>query len=102
MHLDDFSISGFGPQQPGVASVLQGAPVVGAAVTVEDVVAVETLHAADLVQLVVLRFIGEVEGSQCRLLQETGTADLGKTTEKSTLRVLTLAVLKQYYSVVQE
>lgn len=80
MHLDDFSISGFGPQQPGVASVLQRAPVVGAAVTVEDVVAVETLHAADLVQLVVLRFIGEVEGPQSRLLQDnTGTADLGKT-----------------------
>lgn len=80
VHLDDLGVSGCGPQQPGVAPVLQRAPVVGAAVTVEDVVAVETLHAADLVQLVLLRFVREVEGSQCRLLQDnTGTADLVKT-----------------------
>lgn len=80
VHLDDISVLGFGPQQPGVASILQGAPVVGPAITVEDVVAMETLHAADLVQLVVLRFIREVEGPQCRLLQDnTGTADLRKT-----------------------
>lgn len=40
----------------------------------------ETLHAANLVQLVVLRFIREVEGPQRRLLQDnTGTAGLGKT-----------------------
>lgn len=70
VHLDDVSFSRFGPQQPGITAVLQGAPVVGAAVTVEDVVAMEALLAVDLVQLEVLRLIGEVERPQCRLLQD--------------------------------
>lgn len=70
VHLDDLSVPRFGPQQPGVGAVLQRAPVVGAAVTVEDVVAVQTLQAADLLQLKVLRFIRDVEGSECRLLQD--------------------------------
>lgn len=30
----------------------------------------QTLQAADLLQLKVLRFIREVEGSECRLLQD--------------------------------
>lgn len=56
--------------------MLRGAPVVGPTITVEDVIAMETLHTADLVQFVVLRFIREVERPQCRLLQDnTGTAD---------------------------
>lgn len=79
VHLDDLSVAGFGPQLPGVTSVLQETPVVWAAVAVEDVVAMETLHAANLLQLVVLRFIWEVEGPQRRLLQDdTGTAVLGR------------------------
>jgi len=53
--------------------------VVVVAVAVEDVVAVEPLHAAELQQLKVLRIIGEVEGPQRRLLQEdTSTAASGQ------------------------
>lgn len=77
VHLDDLSDSGFCPQQPRVASVLQRVPVVRAAVTVQDVVAVQTLQAADFVQLEVLRVVGEVEGPQRRLLQDnTGIIEL--------------------------
>lgn len=77
VHLDDLSDSGFCPQQPRVASVLQRVPVVRAAVAVQDVVAVQTLRAADFVQLEVLRVVGEVEGPQCRLLQDnTGIIEL--------------------------
>ena len=78
VHLDDLSVSRFGPEKPGVPSVLQGALAVRTAVTVENVITMETVQAANLVQLEVLRFIGEVEGSQSRLLQDnTGTAGLG-------------------------
>lgn len=70
VHLDDLRVSGSGPQQPGVASVFQRAPVVRTAIPVQDVVAVETLLTADLVQVVVLRFVRDVEGPQCRLLQD--------------------------------
>ena len=73
VHLDDLTVSGPRPQQPGVPSVLQRAAVVWAAVTVEDVVAMETLHAADLLQLEVLGFVGEVEGPQRRLLQDNSS-----------------------------
>lgn len=77
VHLDDLSDSGFCPQQPRVASVLQRVPVVRAAVAVQDVVAVQTLRAADFVQLEVLRVVGEVEGPQRRLLQDnTGIIEL--------------------------
>lgn len=56
--------------------MLWGAPVVRPTITVEDVITMETLHATDLVQFVVLRFIREVERPQRRLLQDnTGTAD---------------------------
>lgn len=68
-HLEDFRFSGSGPQQPGVSSIFVRAPVVRA-VPVEDVVAVEALQRADLLQLVVLRVIVDVESPQRRLLQD--------------------------------
>lgn len=70
VHLDDLVVSRLGAQQPGLASVFRGAAVVWSAVTVQDVVAVETLGAAGLLQHEVLRLIREVEGSQRRLLED--------------------------------
>lgn len=67
VQLDDLDVTRFGPQQPGVPAVL---PVVWAAVTVQDVVAMETLKTTDLMQLKVLLVIREVEGPQRRLLQD--------------------------------
>lgn len=69
VHLDDLGVPRFGPQEPGTASILQRAPVIWASV-VEAVVAMETLHAADMEQLIILRFIWEVKGPQSCLLQD--------------------------------
>lgn len=78
IHIDDLRVSGSGPQQPGVTSVFQRAPVVWTAIPVQDVVAVKLLLTADLVQLVVLWFVRDVEGPQRCLLQDnTDTAVLG-------------------------
>lgn len=65
VHLDDISVPSFGPQEPGLA------PAARPAVAVEDVVATETLRAADLQQLVVLSVLWEVKGPQCCLLQDS-------------------------------
>lgn len=54
VNLDDLSVSRFGPQEPSLA-----------------VVAMEMLRAADLEQLIILRFIWEVKGPQSCLLQDT-------------------------------
>lgn len=69
-HLDDIIVSWFGPQQPGVAAILQEVPVVWPTVSVEDVVTMEMLHPTNLMQLIVLRIIREVEGPQHCLLQD--------------------------------
>ena len=79
VHLDDLSVPGSGLKQPGVAPILKGAPVVLTAVTIQDVIAVQTLQTPNLMKLEVLGVIREIEGPQRCLLQDnTGTFYLGK------------------------
>lgn len=82
VHLYDLRVPWFGPQQPGVPPLLQRAPVVRSAVTVQDVVAMETQRPADLLQLEVLRLIREEERPQRRLLQDATGSGYNAAAEK--------------------